>query len=288
MSSMEQAKPNFLFIGPDKAGSTWLYNALSYHDEVFLSKAKELFFFDQFYDRGWQWYGSYFRDSTDRHRVIGEISHDYLFSRAACERIKRDIPSAKLMICLREPVQRAFSAYLYMIKQGRIEIDFNLAIREVEELIDHGCYAKHLEPFLQTFGREQIHVALFDDLVANSQVFFDGVCDFLEISQMRLPERLTSKANAAMQPRVRGIAGLARKAGWQVRRFGLPGLVGRVKESPIVKRLLYKNFDPEHAPLVDDDARSYIRKQVASDVARLDLILGTDFGIRWGYRSNAK
>lgn len=56
--------PNFLYIGPDKAGSSWLHEVLIQHPEVFLSEAKDLYFFDRYYDRGMAWYASQFRRAT--------------------------------------------------------------------------------------------------------------------------------------------------------------------------------------------------------------------------------
>ncbi len=232
-------KPNFLFIGPDKSGSTWLYNALAQHEQVYVPKAKELFFFDQFYEYGWNWYSNYFAQASHLHSVVGEISHDYLFSPLACERIARDIPDVKLMVCLREPAQRAFSAYLYMVKQGRVTSDFDTAIRNIDELIDHGLYAKHLGHYLTRFKRNQIHVSVFDNLTIDPQVVFDDICDFLDIEHMLLPAELKKKRLPAARPRFRYGASVARKIGWKIRCMGLPELVGRVKRFSLLARMNY-------------------------------------------------
>src|SRR5688572_24495864 len=78
--SMPGQRPSFLFIGPDRAGSTWLYETLSRHKQAYMPNVKEFFFFDRYYHRGWRWYESYFKNADQGSRVIGEISHDYLFS----------------------------------------------------------------------------------------------------------------------------------------------------------------------------------------------------------------
>lgn len=278
-------RPNFLFIGPNKAGSTWLYEALSRHKHVYLPGVKELLFFDYFYGRGWSWYESYFKEAGEGCHVIGEISHDYLFSPLACERIARDLPSAKLMVCLREPVQRAFSEYLYMLKQGRIETDFDTAIRDVDELIDHGRYAKHLSRYLETFGCEQIYVAVFDDLVADSQRFFDGVCDFLEIERMQLPPELRRNVLPAARPRSMFWAGLASSIGWHARRLGMPKLVTFIKGSTFVNRFLYSVYQPGEKPEMAPATRNYLRTMFLHEIQRLDELLGSNFCSRWGYAS---
>ena len=284
---VDEVLPNFLFIGPDKAGSTWLHQALGRHPQVCLSTAKELFFFDQFYERGWEWYKAYFAQCGQQRKVIGEISHDYLFSSVACDRIARDLPSVKLMVCLREPVQRAFSAYLYMVKQGRVASDFDTALYKIDELIDHARYAFHLRKYLDAFGRDRVHVAIFDDLEESPQLFFDDLCDFLAIDRHRLAAEFEGKVNSATRPRFFYIAGLARKVGWLVRRWGMPGLVGFVKNSAWVNWILYQEYGRDSKPEISDEARKYIRDQLMSEVQDLDAMVGTDLCARWGYPKRA-
>jgi hypothetical protein len=279
------AVPNFLFIGPDKSGSSWLYEALQAHPKVYLPDVKELFFFDLYYDNGWQWYQKYFKDVGRNVTAIGEISHDYLFSGEACQRIKRDLPSVKLIVCLREPVQRAFSAYLYMVKQGRVACDFDAAIQRVDELIDHGLYAQHLEKYLNVFGRNRIHVAIFDDLVDDPQRFFDRVCVFLGIERMILSPDLCNNVLAAAKPRSFVVARLARTIGWKMRQMGMPNLVTKVKKARLINRILYSRYRTEDKPKISIWARNYLMGVFGADVRRLDQRLGLNLSARWGYQN---
>lgn len=278
--------PNFLFIGPDKAGSTWLYDALRNHSQVYLPTVKELFFFDRYYNNGWDWYGSYFKNISKEQRAVGEISHDYLFSPKACERIAHDLPSVKLMVCLREPVERAFSAYLYMVKQGRVRVDFDTAIEQVEELVDHGRYAKHLIPYLETFGRARIHIAVFDDLVSSPQKFFDEICDFLDIKRMELHQELKDNVLPAARPRSPLWAGFARRAGSYVRAIGMPGVVSHVKNSDFVNRILYSTYKSGEKPKMSELSRERLRGVFSPEVKQLDGLLEYDFSSRWRYQTN--
>lgn len=280
---MNGVRPNFLFIGPDKAGSTWLYEAMSSHSQCALSSAKELFFFDRFYSRGWRWYEQHFPAEVVNGAVVGEISHDYLFSDDAAERIARDLPDARLMVCLREPCKRAFSAWLYMIRQGRTRLEFPAAIDSIHELIDHGCYATHLQRYLDRFDRRQIHVAVFDDLSASPQRFFDEVCVFLGIETRSLPESLTRQVLPAAAPRSFLVAGLARSTGWGIRSLGLPALVGRIKRSPLVSKLLYRSYREGERPELSVEDEQRLREVFDPEVRALDEMLGMDLADRWGY-----
>src|SRR4028119_313721 len=109
--------PNFLYIGPDKAGSSWLHERLSLHPDIFLSPAKDLYYFDRYFERGPEWYAQFFRHATDE-AIVGEVCQDYLFHPAAPERIASQLVEPRLMVTLRDPVERAFSSYLYARKHG--------------------------------------------------------------------------------------------------------------------------------------------------------------------------
>ena len=79
MGSPSKVVPNFLYIGPDKAGSSWLHEVLLTHPQVFMPVAeKDLYFFDRYYDRGLDWSLSQFASATPTQVVVGEVCQDYL------------------------------------------------------------------------------------------------------------------------------------------------------------------------------------------------------------------
>ncbi len=94
--------PNFLYVGPDKAGSSWLHEVLLKHPDVYLTPAKDLYFFDRYYDRGTDWYAAQFRDAGDQ-RIVGEVCQDYLFHPDAAARIDETLGPVKVMVSLRDP-----------------------------------------------------------------------------------------------------------------------------------------------------------------------------------------
>ena len=279
--------PNFLYIGPDKAGSTWIHRVLSWHPSIFMAQAKELFFFDQYHGRGLDWYRSHFRDATDDHRIVGEVSHDYLFSPQACERIARALPDVRLMVCLREPVERAFSSYLYMVRQGRFNGSFDEAVQQIDELIDHGLYAKHLSPYIEAFGLDRTYVGVFDELEQDPTGFARQLFAYLGIDALALPEELLSKTLAAARPRSMLAAKLSKRAAQAVRQLGSPGLVTRIKSSPVVQRLLYAPYGDGEKPVPSGAARKLLKDAFADDVRRLDECFGLNLQRLWGYRSSS-
>src|SRR5437868_1940103 len=141
-------KPTFLFIGPDKSGSTWLSEILRQHPACFVPPLKDIYFFDRYYDRGLSWYLSQFDGAPASARAVGELSHDYLFSTQAADRIRNDLSGVSLLVCLREPVERTFSHYLYMVRSGRTTESFEDALEHFPELVENSRYATHLRTYL--------------------------------------------------------------------------------------------------------------------------------------------
>ena len=247
---------------------------------------KELFFFDRFYEKGWPWYQGFFKGAGKKHLVACEICHDYLASAIACQRIAQDLPNVKLMVCLREPVERAFSAYLYMLKVGEVACDFETALDDVDELIDRGCYAKHLGCYLKHFGRDQIHVTIFDDLKFDPQHFFDTLCDFLSLEHIELSGEPRGRVLPAARSRFPKVTKFGRDMGWQFRRWGFPGLVGKIKASTLLGTVLYRPYAPANKPQMSPSTRSHLRQIFMPEVQRLDILLGANFCGRWGYTEN--
>ena len=275
--------PDFIFIGPDKSGSTWIHRVLQWHPEIFVAESKELEFFNNYYERGLDWYLGYFRGAGPAHRAVGEVCHDYLFSAEACERIHQHFPEARLLVCLREPVERAFSAYLYMIRQGRVSGSFEDALETMDELVDHGCYARHLSPYLERFGRECIFPGLFDDLQADPAAFAESLFRFLGVSPLAVPDELRDKTLPAARPRSTVMAKLAKRTALLLRGLGFPRLVTRIKSSLLVQRALYREYTPDTRPVPDEATVGVLKARFAPEVRRLDEWFGLDLVRRWGY-----
>lgn len=102
--------PHFIIVGAQRCGTTSLFYYLSQHPELLLSSKKEIHYFDRHYQRGSRWYESFF-PKTLGHKKTGEASPNYLLSRHAARRIARDLPEARLIVLLRNPIDRAYSHF---------------------------------------------------------------------------------------------------------------------------------------------------------------------------------
>src|SRR5918997_468574 len=132
--------PNFLIIGAMKSGTTALYYYLEQHPQIYMSPVKEPNFFCSGGQEGWESksvtriraYQYLFKDVSDE-KAIGEASHCYLYEPQAVARIQEHLPDAKLVAILRNPVDRAYSHFLHMVRNGTEPLtDFGQALEEEE------------------------------------------------------------------------------------------------------------------------------------------------------------
>jgi hypothetical protein len=268
--------PGFLFIGPDKTGSSWLYELLRAHPQCFVPQCKDIYFFDRHYGRGMDWYGSFFREAPGGTKAVGELSHDYLFSGAAAERISRELPRVRLIASLRNPAERTFSHYLYMIRSGRTRLPFDRALEAFPELIDNSLYHKHLSRYFERFDAAQIKILWFDDLKGNPRRFGEECLDFLGLDRRHGFDYRT-KVREASSPRSYWLAKALKAGADAARAMRMERLVGAVKHGPLA-RLLYRPYGQGEKPMLDTAARERLNRIFADDIARLERLLDVDLG----------
>ena len=178
--------PNFLIIGAPRAGTTWIHTNLRLHPDVCMAQRKEVNFFDQHYDLGIDWYKAQFGHYRGE-AAIGEASPDYLHGQWSENDIPAliytELPSVKLIACLRNPVDRAFSRYLNALAKRDYNLAFNFEQKLVDrpEFIREGFYYDHLQRFLRWFPRDQLLVVLFDDLRGDPRGFMRQIYEFIGV-----------------------------------------------------------------------------------------------------------
>jgi len=274
------ARPDFLYIGTSKAGSTWLFSVLSWHPQIFVYPGKNLGYFSSRYDLGSEWYLSNF-DPGPEHRVSGEVSHSYLVSKDAPARIHEALPAIKLIVCLRDPVQRTFSDYLDGVKNGKLHGSFEEELERTPALIDRSRYGVQLERYLKLFDRKQLHIASFDELAVAPKRFASAIFEFLGVDALPLPAKLRGKVLPAGIPRSKIAASTAKALSRLTRRLGLHSVRGKVKISPTIRNILYRPFDTR--PVMSSATEARLRAIFAEDVRLLDSVAGTNFASLWGY-----
>ncbi|MGL5858102.1 MAG: sulfotransferase family protein [Angustibacter sp.] len=276
--------PTFLHLGPGKSGSTWLHEVLSLHTDLYLTDAKDLYFFSRYFDRGPAWYRRQFAGAPDGVRVVGEVCPDYLAHPQAPDRIHAVLGrGVQLMATLRDPVDRAFSSYLYLAKHGLAAPTFRDTWRTVPELVEEGRYATQLRRYATVFGHQALYVSVFDDLQEDPQAFLDATTDRLGVDRLPLPdEHLEAKLPASKARMLPLAMAVQRGADWARRHDGAQ-VVGRIKRSALVQRALYRPLgDDRPVPhAADVDA---LRAELEPEVRGVEEDFALPLTRRWGWR----
>jgi hypothetical protein len=266
-------KPDFLFVGAAKCGSTWFFKALEAHPQVFVPPAKDIYYFDQHYERGIASYESFFEEAGSA-RAIGEVSHNYLYSREALDRINGDLPDVKLIACIRDPIERAWSAYLFMRRNGTAEKDFRETLEANKNIMERGRYAAFIARCFEQFGRDRVKVFLFDELQANPGDLTRALYAFIGVDDTFLHKDADKKVLPASKARFPFLARGVKKGARVVRKLGFPGLVGRVKGGRL-SSWLYEPLENNDIRITEDD-RSWLYDYFRDDVRALEETLGAD------------
>lgn len=232
--------PDYLIVGAQRAGTTSLQNALSNHPQVMPPRLKKgVHYFDDWFERGLQWYRGQFpraRARLSRQRrldspvITGEASPYYLFHPAIPGRIAEAIPDVKLVVLLRDPVERAMSQYKHERRRGYEHLDLSSAIAAEQERLEgeesrlladpeyrsfshrhhsyvaRGMYAEQLKRYFRHFDRSQVLVVDSEDLWADPVRQMPVVLGFLglERAELSLPRR-NATIGSAVDPALVGL-----------------------------------------------------------------------------------
>ncbi len=161
-------RPDFVIIGAVKAATTWMQARLQENPEIYIPDP-EPHFFSSDYALGTAHYRSYFRNVAASAKLIGEKSADYFSHPEAPARLAHMLPKARLVLQLRDPVERAYSDYKMFYRRGTVsgppEDYLTDPCGPHPRFLEDGLYARHLARWLDVFPREQILVYLYEDLI---------------------------------------------------------------------------------------------------------------------------
>ena len=197
--------PDFLGIGAQRSGSTWLHELLASHPQIYVPRRrKEVHYFDWYYDRGIRWYGRFFGSAAARIRVRGEVTPDYLYHPDAPARISATLPACKLIVMLRRPEDRAISHYRLLVRDDALSAGFWDAARSMPEILDRGHYSRYLRRYLDFFGRDRLLVLTFERSMSSPDAAKRLLASFLGVDEGLFPPASgRDEHNASFVPRAR-------------------------------------------------------------------------------------
>jgi hypothetical protein len=269
--------PNFLVIGAQRAGTTLLHRILEAHPRVFVpSRRKEVHYFDRYWDRGVDWYAKFFPpdDEAGRYDAIGEVTPDYLFDPRVPLLIHELLPSCRLIVSLRNPVDRAYSSYAHALRSRNEKRKFEDMMSQDEEIVKRGFYSQQLNRYLQLFPKDALLVLIYEEIVSAPIEQLERIRDFLGLERgWQDPDTLMQeRVNTSEIPRFRAAFAQARRFGALLTRSDLDWVVRFAKRSGVDKVFGRRVATPPMAP----SHRQMLQALYGEEILALESILGRE------------
>jgi hypothetical protein len=288
MNQYQEIKPNLFIVGAAKCATTSLYRYLRDHPQIYMSPVKEPKFFSRPYRpipgtgpgderveenaiKDMDTYMSLFQDAGS-YPVRGEASVDYLYYSQAAEDIHAFNPDAKILICLRNPIDRAYSGYTDH-HRSRETLSFHEALHDEENRTTYefiwqykklGLYYESVKHYMDVFGPDRVMIVFFKDIKTRLNDTISGICRFLGVDdtyQIQDVRRFNPSGTPnAFMTRMGKLFPWVKNAMKKM----MPNRYLRLRSKSLVKE-----------PMREDD-REYLRAYYREDVAKLSGLLGKD------------
>jgi len=289
--------PNFVVIGAPKCGTTSLYYYLRQHPDIYLPERKELHYFSYEHMKRLvggpgdahilstvcQNRGTYeqFYSAVRNEHAVGDISPSYFYFADVSERIKTELDSPKIVILIRNPIQKAFSQYMHLIRDNRESLGFFDALLAEKQRIAQGwaalwryaessIYTPRIEKYLSVFGSNRVKIIRFEDLTTACYATLEDLFRFLEVDPSFRPD-VSQTYNRSGKPRLRFVADFIAKPNviTSVARKLLPEATTTSLKNTLRRLNTGKKAE------IEDSAQGYLRDYFEDDIAKLDALLQT-------------
>jgi hypothetical protein len=295
-------KPDFFIVGAPKCGTTAMSQYLAGHPDIFVARKEmhhfgaDLRFGEQFYRRGMDEYLAEFKAWGNQKRA-GEASVWYLYSSKAAAEIKSFNPEARIIIMLRKPVEMLHSLYYSFLWDGNEHLPtFEEALAAQEERrvgrnITRQTYfaqglmyreitrfTDQIKRYFDIFGRDRVHIIIYDDIAADTAAVYRRVLDFLEVDSTHVQKdlRAVNTNKFVKSPALRAMLSdpMVRSVVLGIRPF-LPGAIfrGMQKVDARIRRL---NTRVAGRPPLSLDLRQEMNRWFAPEIERLSALIGRD------------
>jgi hypothetical protein len=198
----EEIWPNFFIVGAAKAGTTSLYYYLNEIPGVYMSKVKEPYYFSPHYVQRYPGETvtdkeEYLRlfENTSSYIAVGEASPSYLWDPDSPKLIHQAVPTARIIILLRDPIERAYSHYLMDVKFGARDKKLSFyqdlmctyksqekAFEKLRLYVEFGMYYEQVKRYFDEFGRQQVKVIIYEEFIQHPEQTVNDVLAFLGVN----------------------------------------------------------------------------------------------------------
>jgi Sulfotransferase family len=291
LTEPEEVWPNFFIVGAQKAGTTSLYFYLKEIPGVYMSPLKEVFYFaphavqssvaDVIRDK--KEYLRLFKNARG-YTAVGEATPIYLWDPDAPKLIHQTVPHARIIMILRDPVERAYSNYLMKMKYSGMKSSFyDELIRDYKSqeklfgrsqlYVEFGMYYEQVKRYFEIFGKEQVKVIIFEEFVQHPEESVNEVLTFLGVNyEMTTIREQYNPFSVPRSPLAVWIFAFFR---WlharNIKFYKILTLLPDSLVESLPEKLLFKR---EQKPKIDSKAVKFLQEIYRDDVTRLQSLLG--------------
>lgn len=181
-------KPDFCVAGGMRCATDWIRQCLREHPDIYMAR-KEPHYYDRNYEKGINWYQSFFENYLGE-QVIGEKTATYFHYSNAPENIMKTNPGMKVIVCLRDPVERMFSHYSMFVKNNEAirEVGFIESAKPDTDFVQWSQYAPQVKLYQEVIPSENLKFVIFEDKDRDPLSFIQNLCRFIGVNSSFKPE----------------------------------------------------------------------------------------------------
>lgn len=257
--------PNFLVIGAMRCATGWIRQCLMEHPDIFVARY-ETHFFDRNYERGVDWWEETHFSEYNGERAIGEKTATYLHDPEVPRRIADIIPEVKLVCCLRDPIDRLCSHYLWWTRARKNTTTFSEAASLESDFVQRSLYFKQLKLFLEEFPRERILIKIYEDKDEDSQAFIRDIYKYVGVDDSFVPPSVDLQTK-------RGALENVNRFWFSTSRLMLH------PRAPLILKKIYTKIRPRwEGQGIDEDTLIDLAHFFKDDILELEEFLNRDLG----------
>ncbi len=270
---MGKKKCHLIIPGAQKAGTTWMHNTLEFQNEFWCPPEKqEIHFFDRYYDVGYKEYEKIYKNTSNK-KITVDVTPAYLCNPLIPSRIRAynnvSKRRVKVVAMIRNPIDRAISAYKMKVKKGGYEEKLSEALKIDKTLIRKSKYSDALKKYIENMGTENLKVLITEEVFGCTKDKLRELRDFVGAEQEISNPYGSRRVNAASEGRsYRAVQGVSR----MLRHAGAEKLVHWVKRSRW-SNLLRTSSSNTRTPTVDERGIERLRNELISDARTVSEII---------------
>lgn len=292
--------PNFFIVGAAKCGTTSLASYLNQHPDIFIPDIKEPKFFsvedNKFPHNGvgdktvdakviktWDEYEAIYKGAKDE-KAVGDASVDYLYFPKVAMRLYKYNPNSKIIIVLRDPVERAYSAYMHLVRDGREKMSFGEALNLENNRLNNNweffwdytgvsMYSQQVKRYMELFDCNNIMILLFENFTKNPGETIKNIFKFLDVSD-NINVATNKIHNVSGAPKHRVLHFLLNKPNVykSILKFFVPPSIRKQLNLHITKKNLVKSN-------MSDKEQKILRDRLFDDVCVLQSLIKLDLSV---------